>query len=134
MGNRQTYVIGALGLLVGMAIGSHPALNTRANLYSRMDPNSEAVRDMPNFRRAAGIIRHRSDENNSSTVYRLTAPRRVPFSEGYIRIMREQRINDSARFGAAPARSTRRVIPGCADYSGDAYTECLEQLIQSDEY
>ena len=134
MAKRQTYVIGVLGLLLGMALGTNSVPDAQADLYSTLDPNSESVRTMPHLRRAAGIIRRRSDENTSSTVFRLTAPRRVPFTEGYISIVREERLNDLARYGAAPMRSTRRVVPGCAVYRGDDYTRCLEQLIQSDEY
>lgn len=134
MAKRQTYVIGALGLLMGMALGSHPALNAQADLYSSLDPNSEAVRDMPHLRRAAGIIRRRSDENTSATVFRLTAPRRVPFTEGYISIVREERLGNTGMFGSAPTLSPRRVVPACAAYKGEGYTSCLEQLIQSDEY
>lgn len=134
MAKRQTYVIGAIGMMLGMVVGSHSTQTTQADLYSRMDPNSETVRTMPTFRRAAGIIRRRSDDSISGVIYRLTEPRRAPFTEGYINTVREERINDLASYGAAPTRSARRVVPGCANYRGDGYTLCLEQMIQSDEY
>ena len=61
MANRQTYVIGALGVLVGMVVGASSAQNAELVSYSGHNINSDIVRNMPNLHRATGIFRSRSE-------------------------------------------------------------------------
>ncbi|MCA9370503.1 MAG: hypothetical protein KC680_00915 [Candidatus Peregrinibacteria bacterium] len=144
MANRQTYVIGALGVLVGMVVGANSAQNATMVSFSGTDPNSEVIQNMPNLRRASGILRWRSDENPGGTVYsrtvqRYTQPRRVLFGEGYIGTLRDNRVGDTRVFQSAPtvrggSAMQRQGVPECDEFSGQRYTRCLEALINGEPY
>jgi len=138
MANRQTYVIGALGVLVGMVVGASSA--QRANLvsYAGHNPNAESVRNMDNLRAASGIFRTRSGETTS---FRLTAPRRSGIESNVDRRRGIRESKDIRHFAAptttgtvrgAPATRRQRV-PECDMYSSARYTHCLESIINGSD-
>ncbi|MAE68548.1 MAG: hypothetical protein QF793_01125 [Candidatus Peribacteraceae bacterium] len=146
MANRQTYVIGALGVLVGMVVGATSAQRADIVSYSGHNPNSETVRNMNSLHQSSGIFRVRSVRQNldirDGTPFRLTAPRRTNTTENVAR-RREIRLsqNGGTHFAApawgtvrgAPAQRRQRV-PGCSQYSSQRYTHCLEAIINGEVY
>ena len=136
MANRQTYVIGALGVLVGMVVGANSAQRAETVALSAHNPNSDIVQQMPHLRRAAGIIRRRSDEGAVNVFSRITQSRRSPFGEGYIGTIRDNRVHQMPMHGSAPemSESPRRVVPGCAQYTRKRYVDCVWSLIHDEEY
>ncbi|MBT4120106.1 MAG: hypothetical protein HOG89_04150 [Candidatus Peribacter sp.] len=146
MANRQTYVIGALGVLVGMVVGASSAQNAELVSYSGHNINSDIVRNMPNLHRATGIFRSRSERDTldirNGVSFRLTAPRRSSIGQNVER-RRNQRESDDIRHFAAPTTTgtvrgapaqRRQRVPGCSNYTGTRYTHCLEAYINGENY
>ncbi|MDA0375856.1 MAG: hypothetical protein O3A80_00910 [bacterium] len=145
MANRQTYVIGALGVLVGMVVGASSAQRADLVSFSGHNPNAESVRNMDNLRAAGGIFRSRSEEATldarNGFNFRLTAPRRSSINTNVDR-RRVLRESQDIRHFAAPTTGTvrgapaarRQHIPGCSQYSGQRYTHCLEAYINNEVY
>lgn len=146
MANRQTYVIGALGVLVGMVVASS-AQRAQTVSFAGHNPNSEIIQNMPHLRRAAGYWRQRSDEWKGGNVFsgthfqRLTAPRRSSIEEN-VQNRLERRQGANARHFAAPDARTvrgapavrRQRVPECAHLSRQRYTRCLEAVITGEPY
>ena len=145
MANRQTYVVGALGVLLGMVVGANSAQNAQIVSYAGHNPNDESIQEMQQLRRAAGIWRQRSDERTldsaySSDNYRITAPRRSSIEDN-VQDRLHERLGDTVIFSSAPVRTVRgararvlQVVPGCSQYSRSRYSQCLEAFINGDEY
>lgn len=143
MANRQTYVVGALGVLLGMVVGANSAQRAQIVSYAGHNPNNEVIREMPQFRRAAGIWRQRSDEEAVNTVfssgnYRITAPRRSSIEDNVARRL-DRRIGGTTVFSAAPtvrgaAAQVRQRVPGCSQYTRQRYSHCLEAFINGEVY
>lgn len=146
MANRQTYVIGALGVLVGMVVGANSAQRADLVSYAGHNPNSQVIQDMPNLRRASGIFRTRSEQETldvrSGVAARWTAPRRSSLGDNVDRRRGLRLSQDIVHFSApnhagtvrgAPAQRRHRV-PGCTQYSGQRYTHCLESYLMGEEY
>jgi len=136
MANRQTYVVGALGVLLGMVVGANSAQNAQIVSYAGHNPNDEGIQEMQDFRRAAGYFRQRSDERYS----RVTAPRRSSIQDN-VQDRLDERLADTVIFSSAPVRTVRgararvlQVVPGCSRYSRSRYSQCLEAFINGDEY
>lgn len=115
MANRQTtYVVGALGVLVGMVIGATSAQNAQIVSFSAPNPNSPLVRNARTWRRVGAIPRERSEEEALRTdiravrIVRGTAPRRSSVSVNVARRL-QRRLGDSTLFGSAPVRTVRGV-------------------------
>jgi hypothetical protein len=145
MANRQTYVIGALGVLLGMVVGANSAQNAQVVSYAGHNPNDEGIQEMQQLRRAAGIWRQRSEERVGDSVYsngnyRITAPRRSSIQDN-VQDRLDERLSDTVIFSSAPARTVRgaraqavRVVPGCSQYTRSRYAQCLEAFINGEEY
>lgn len=145
MANRQTYVVGALGVLLGMVVGANSAQRADIVSYAGHNPNSQEIQEMQHLRRAAGIWRQRSDERAhdsvySSDTYRITAPRRSSIQDN-VQDRLDQRLGDTAIFSSAPVRTVRgaraqapQVVPGCAQYTRSRYAQCLEAILNGDVY
>lgn len=145
MANRQTYAVGALGVLLGIVVGANSAQRAEMVSYSGINPNNAAIQEMPQLRRAAGIWRQRSDEGTidpaySNGEYRITAPRRSTLEDNIQRRLNE-RLSDTANYSSAPAEITirgaaqaKQVVPECAGYSSQRYVDCLEALINGDYF
>ena len=145
MANRQTYVIGALGVLVGMVVGASSAQRADMVSYSGHNPNSDIVRNMPNLRKAAGIFRSRSERQTldvrDGVIFRLTAPRRSStevnvanrrkYREGQRGITTHYSASDQGTVRGVPAQRRMRVRE-CDVYSGTRYTRCVEAYINDD--
>lgn len=120
MANRQTYVIGALGVLAGMVIGANSA--QRADMtVSYLNPNNVQT-GVP--RTVNAIPSLRSDEG---ITYRT--PRRSPFGDNVIGNIRDERL--SRLFGSAPLAKGVPVLdpyiwicPG--DSRGPRYARCVD--------
>lgn len=146
MANRQTYVIGALGVLVGMVVGASSAQNAELVSYSGHNINSDIVRNMPNLHRATGIFRSRSERQSldirDGVNYRLTAPRRSSISDNVERRRNIRESNDIVHFAAPTTTGTvrgaaaqrRQRVPGCSQYTRTRYTHCLEAYINGENY
>lgn len=134
MANRQLYVVGALGLLMGMVVGAGSGQS--AQTVSQYDPNSDAVTEMEDLHRADGYLRFRntdgviSDDEVGGIVTRSTPPRRLSRLEMAAR--RLQNMHGSAR-DTVNVRGLRtrtdNTVPECAGYTRNRYTRCLESLI-----
>ena len=147
MANRQTYVVGALGILLGTVIGANSAQRAEIVSFAGTNPNSTVIREMPQLRRAAGIWRQRSEEEGLNSVYsrgnyRLTAPRRSSVRDNVERRL-DRRLGETTVFSSAPARirtvrgtpaSVRQVVPGCSKYTRQRYSRCLEAYINGEEF
>lgn len=143
MANRQTYVVGALGVLLGMVVGANSAQRAEIVSYAGHNPNSDIIQEMPQFRRAAGIWRQRSNEEAMDSVfstgnYRITAPRRSSIADGVERRLNE-RLGNSTVFSSAPTvrgaeAQVRQLVPGCSQYTRQRYSHCLEAYINGEEY
>jgi hypothetical protein len=150
MANRQTYVIGALGVLVGMVVGANSAQRADLVSYAGHNPNSEVIRNMPNLHRAAGIFRSRSESDildiRNGVNYHLTPGRRLNPGENaaHRRDIRLSKLDvGSPRFHSSPfswgtvrgVRAQRRQrIADCDRYTRTRYTSCLESYIRGEEY
>ena len=146
MANRKTYVVGALGVLVGMVVASS-AQRAQTVSFSGHNPNSEVVRQMPHLRRASGVWRQRSEEEALGNIftgghYRITSPRRSSLSDNIER-RRNLRVSKSPSVHfAAPGNGTvrgapalpRQVVPECAGLTRQRYTRCLEAYISGEPY
>lgn len=145
MANRQTYVIGALGVLVGMVVGASSAQRADLVSFSGHNPNAESVRNMDNLRVAGGIFRSRSEEATldarNGFNFRLTAPRRTDLASNVDR-RREIRESQDIRLFAAPTpmgtvrgatAQRRQRVPECDMYSSARYTHCLESIINGSD-
>jgi hypothetical protein len=145
MANRQTYVVGALGVLLGMVVGANSAQRAEIVSYAGHNPNNEVIQNMPQLHRAAGIWRQRSEEEALNSIYsggnyRITAPRRSSIEDN-VQDRLDERLADTAIFNSAPVRTVRgararvlQVVPGCSQYSRSRYAQCLEAFINGDEY
>lgn len=146
MANRQTYVIGALGVLVGMVVGASSAQRADLVTYAGHNPNSESVRNMDTLRTAGGIFRSRSTESTldarNGFSFRLTAPRRSNIATNVNRRRALRESQDIRHFAAptttgtvrgAPAQRRQRV-PGCSQYTATRYTHCLEAILNGEAY
>lgn len=103
MANRQTFVVGALGVLVGMVVGVSSAYNAQTVAFQGYDPN--VASDMEDYRDFGFQLRERSD----------TGTRWVPIdAEDYLEIMArvqaraEERMRSAAGELQANPRSLRR--------------------------
>lgn len=145
MASRQTYVIGALGVLVGMVVASS-AQRAQTVSFAGHNPNSEIIQNMPQLRRAAGYWRQRSEEEAMGNVFtgqyhRLTAPRRSSIEQN-VAARRNLRESQNAVHYAAPDSGTvrgapavqRQRVPECAHLSRQRYTRCLEAVITGEPY
>ncbi|MBM3230925.1 hypothetical protein FJZ28_01205 [Candidatus Peregrinibacteria bacterium] len=137
MANRQLYVVGALGLLMGMVVGAGSGQS--AQTVSQYDPNSDAVQEMDSPYRADGYLRFRSTDgtvgDEGGIVTRSTPPRRLSRMEMAAR--RLQNMHSAARTSGTVrgARTrTRNTVPECAGYTRDRYTRCLESVINGEEF
>lgn len=127
MANRQTYVIGALGVLVGMAVGAQSAQRAELVSLSAHNPNSEIIQTMPNLRRATQIIRPGAyyQDAGYNTVNRRMAPVRSSGLETNVAQRRNLRLSELGTiFSAAPVRTVRGAPaqmpfwdPTCGDLS-----------------
>lgn len=125
MANRQTYVVGALGVLAGMVVGASSAQNALMVGFSGADPNREGQ----TVDRTSNILRTRS---TMPAAYYVT-PRTVPFTEGYIGRIRDNRLADYNMHGSAPVRTVRGApvilledVYDCEGLSGRRFLNCLD--------
>lgn len=145
MANRQTYVVGALGVLLGMVVGANSAQRADIVSYAGHNPNDSAIQEMQQLRRAAGIWRQRSEEEALDSVYstgnyRVTAPRRSPIQDN-VQDRLDQRLGDTTFYNSAPARTVRgapaqmrQLVPSCSQYTRQRYAQCLEAVFNGDVY
>jgi|GEM_PF-1046375 len=142
MANRQTYAVGALGVLLGIVVGANSAQRAEMVSYSGTNPNNAAIQEMPQLHRATGIWRQRSDEGTIDPAYsngdfRTTAFRRSTLEDNRQRRL-DERLSDTADYGSAPEVTVRgetqakQVVPECAGYSSQRYVACLEALINGE--
>ena len=133
MANRQTYVAGALGVLIGMVVGANSAQRAESVSFSGSNPNTEAVQELNAEHRAAGILRQRSTETEA----RITdsVPPSVTSS---VARRREMRLGDIFYF-SAPSWTVRGMeapaqprVRECAGLSSKRYIRCLEAIITGD--
>ncbi len=134
MANRQTYVVGALGVLVGIVVGANSAQRAEVVSYAGHDPNNEVIQNMPQLNRAAQIWRQRS----GTGLNYYTAPRRSSVEDNVARRL-EQRLGDMNMYGSAPTvlgepAQARQVVPACAQYTRQRYSRCLEAFIRGEEF
>jgi|AP95_1055475.scaffolds.fasta_scaffold10604_3 hypothetical protein len=150
MANRQTYVIGALGVLVGMVVGASSAQRADLMSYAGHNPNSDIVRNMQNLHRAGGIFRSRSERETldirNGVSYHLTPGRKLTPDKNaaHRRTIRLSQLNlGSSRLHYAPtswrtvrgAPALRRQRVGnCDMYTRTRYTSCLESYIRGEAY
>lgn len=144
MASRQTYVIGALGVLVGMVVASS-AHRAQMVSFAGHNPNSEQVRDELQTFRNTGIRRQRSHEEAMGNVftgqtYRTTPPRRPSLQENVARRAR-LRSNRTMYFGAPEGGTVRgrealeiEQIPECAGKTGQRYTRCVDWFSQRENW
>ena len=144
MANRQTYVIGALGVLVGMVVASS-AQRAQTVSFAGHNPNSEVIRDMPHLRRAAGYWRQRSEEEAlgsvfGGTYYRITAPRRSSIADN-VENRLERRLGDATVFSAAPTQTVlgvpailREAVEGCSMLTRQRYSRCIKAAANGEPY
>ncbi|PIR54460.1 hypothetical protein COU75_00760 [Candidatus Peregrinibacteria bacterium CG10_big_fil_rev_8_21_14_0_10_42_8] len=137
MANRQTYVVGALGVLLGMVIGANSAQRAEIVSFAGHNPNDAEIQEMYQLRRAAGIWRQRSDESGA---YRVTEPRRSSIQDN-VQDRLDQRLGDTTVFSSAPTETVRggpaqirQVIPSCSQYTRQRYVQCLEAILNGDTY
>lgn len=141
MANRQTLVVGALGVLVGMVVGANSAQHADVISYAGHNPNSEAIQNMPNLRRATEIIRPGAYYEGvwSNVNVRTAAPRPATLEQN----VEQRRMMRASELGhtSAPTRTVRgapaqrtRYVHGCSQYTGQRYTHCLEAYITGEEY
>lgn len=109
MASRQTYVVGALGVLVGMVVGAQSAQRAELVSFSGSDPNSEIIQSMPNLRRATRLIRPGAYQDN---VYNTVNARYAPVRPASIEDMVMQRRNvrlsgQDLMHSSAPTRTVR---------------------------
>ncbi len=106
MASRQTYVIGALGVLVGMVVGANSAQNAQTVSFSGANYRAAQEQGMPH--RAAGYLRRRSDEQPATAfdhvVDRVTAPRRTSLEDN---VARRYELRLGNLHNAAPVRTVR---------------------------
>lgn len=138
MANRQTYVVGALGLLMGMAVGASSGQSAELVSYSGTNPNSIDVRVMEQFHRAAGYLRFRNGVSPSSRTQdaetHITAPRTLSRTEAMARRIQNMRNSDNtATIRGVPVQTTSPV-PECAGYTRERYIRCLEAFINGEPY
>lgn len=134
MANRQTYVAGALGVLIGMVVGANSAQRAETVSLSGSDPNAEVTQELEAGHRSAGILRQRSTEAEA----RLTAPEGASVESAVAR-RREMRLGDIFYF-SAPSWTVRGMeanqmprVRECAGLSSRRYVRCLEAIITGDE-
>lgn len=144
MVNRQTVVVGMLGMVTGMLVGVTSADHAALVSFSGNDPNSAGIRSMDQLHQAAGYVRFRSDDGSiangvSGTAVRLTAPRRATLDE-MLAHRENVRLEDFFR-ASAPVWTIRgqevdtsSPVPECAQYSTGRYTRCLEALINGEPF
>ncbi len=136
MANRQTYVAGALGVLIGMVVGANSAQRAETVSFSGSNPNTEAVQERTDPHRAAGILRQRSNETEA----RMTAPVTPSVTDSVAR-RREIRLGDLFYF-SAPSWTVRGseanqmpYVPECSGFSrySKRYVHCLEAIFTGNE-
>ena len=145
MANRQTYVAGALGVLVGMVIGVNSAHRAEMVAFSGHNPNAVVDLDLGQPHKDAGYWRQPREEEAARKavfahpVYRMTPPRRSDIRTNVAR-RTQQRIN--SRKSAAPSWNLRGYpqqrrysrVSACRGLSGQRYTHCLEAYINGENY
>ncbi len=151
MVNRQTYIVGAIGILVGLVIGANSSQNAQTVSFAGNNPNNPDIQNMQSVHTSPGYLRQRSTERGLSSTFlnspfRLTAPRQTSPEENAARL---QAIRDSKNidntdtmYGAPTDGMTlrgapvivRQRVPECAQYTGPRYTSCLEAYINGDNW
>lgn len=134
MANRQTYIVGALGVLAGMVVGANSA--QRADMtVSYSGYNTDVAREM-SVQRRGPILRSRSDENHRN--YEV-APRAARFGEGVIGNIRDVRLGQTRMFGSAPtlrgsSAPRHRMLIECYGLSGKRYVNCEAAELNDERY
>ena len=126
MANRQTYVIGALGVLAGMVVGANSA--QRADMtVSYLNPNTA----QEGVVRRGDILRSRSANDN---VPYYVGPRLSPFGDNVIGNIRDERL--SRLYGSAPralgVEVEEPVYLRCYGLSGKRQVRCERALFDGD--
>lgn len=136
MANRQTYVVGALGVLLGMVVGANSAQRADTVAFSGASPNYSATQQ---YRPTAVEYMRRS----RSDLGEYTVPSTdASFGEGVIGNVRANRVMESAH-GAAPDIATIRGMPVrlrkvyiCDEFgiTTSRYANCVGAYLSDEEF
>jgi len=122
MANRQTFVVGALGVLVGLAVGASATQNAQVVSFGGQNPNS--VLDTINPREANDGVYN----NNRSNNYGID----IPYTRGLslqesVAARRAQRLH-------AAAESGQFALPGCEGLTRTRMARCNVAVMEQGAY
>lgn len=142
MANRQVYVVGALGVLVGMVVGVSSAQNAQTVSFAGHNPNDaqgfeHRTDRIPSIRSAT----ERLDVRNSQGIGQWRTPPRTSLSENTARRLEYRHGQQGTLFEAAPVQTVRGVpaqlrqrVGDCDRFSSVRYTRCLQSALDGETY
>lgn len=128
MANRQTYVVGALGVLLGMVVGVGSSQQAQTVSYSGHNPNNTVIQDMDHLRRASDYLRIRGEETHYS------APRTTDLAERAEYRGRLRAEDESITIRGLPISAWERMVGDCYGLSRSRLTHCIVETLQGNTY